>query len=305
MSDFSDYISPMLLQGLKGRKLVMPALDEKKKDNQIMMLYGLHSSIERMQGIIENIAEEGTVTVPDIPGFGGMQSLYSIGIKPTADALSESIYHFIKEHYGNRKFKAVGMSYGFVILTHLLQNHPELKHQMTLIVSLAGLTDRREFIVPKFKYLSWVGILKLFNGKYRSWIFKNIFLRPFILKTIYRLQAANHPKFKDADKQELNRRLDYEVYLWQANEPRTYTLATLDVLQLETPDISIDVPLLHVSIDSDQYVNHTLVLANLKKIYKNVTETQAHMPNHAPTVISSKKDAAPFIPPKARQMLSA
>jgi hypothetical protein len=29
------------------------------------------------------------------------------------------------------------------------------------------------------------------------------------------------------------------------------------------------------------------------------------MSNHAPTVISSKKDAAPFIPLKARQMLSA
>jgi len=305
MSEFADYISPMTIQGLKGRKLVMKSFNAKQKDNQIMMLYGLHSSIERMQGIIENIADEGTVTVPDIPGFGGMQSLYSIGIKPTADALAESIYLFIKEHYGDKKFKAVGMSYGFVILTHLLQNHPELKKQITLVVSLAGLTDQDEFIVSKFKYLSWVGILKTFNGKYRSWVFKNVFLQPLILKTIYRVQAANHPKFKDADKKELNKRLDYEVYLWQANEPRTYTLATLDVLQLKTPQISIDVPLLHVSIDSDQYVDHNLVLDNLKQIYSSVSEVQAHMPNHAPTVISSKKDAAPFIPFKARQMLSS
>ena len=88
MSEFSKFISPMTVQGLRGRKLVMPSFNTDKTDNQIMMLYGLHSSIERMQGIIENIADEGTVTVPDIPGFGGMQSLYSIGIKPTADALA-------------------------------------------------------------------------------------------------------------------------------------------------------------------------------------------------------------------------
>ena len=305
MSEFADFISPMTIQGLKGRKLIMSSSDPQKKDNQILMLYVLHASIERMQCIIENIADEGTVTVPDIPGFGGMQSLYSIGITPTADALAESIYLFIKEHYGDKKFKAVGMSYGFVILTRLLQNHPDLKNQMTLIVSLAGLTDQDEFIVSKFKYLSWVGILKTFNGKYRSWVFKNVFLQPFILKTIYRVQAANHPKFMDADKVELNKRLDYEVYLWHANEPRTYILATLDVLQLKTPQIKVTVPLLHVAIDSDQYVDHDLVLNNLKKIYGNVTETKAHMSNHAPTVISSKKDAAPFIPLKARQMLSA
>ena len=305
MTKFAEFIKPMKVQGLNGRVLVMPPNDPKNKNNQIMMLYGLHSSIERMQGIIENIADAGTVTVPDIPGFGGMESLYSMGIIPTSEALAENLYEFIKQHYGTTKFKVVAMSYGFVIITRMLQNHPELNDQITLVVSLAGLTDRQEFIVSRANYLLWIAILNTFNGKFRSKIFKHVFLNPIILKSIYKLQAANHPKFKDADKAELNARLDYEVHLWQINDQHTYMLATKDVLQLATPKSSIPVPLLHVSIDSDQYVDHKLVVNNLNNIYTHVDSVEAHMPNHAPTVISSKEDAAPFVPKKVLEMLTA
>jgi pimeloyl-ACP methyl ester carboxylesterase len=304
MTKFSDYIKPMSVQGLQGRVLVMPPNDPKNKNNQIMMLYGLHSSIERMQGIIENIADAGTVTVPDIPGFGGMESLYSKGIKPTSEALAENLYEFVKQHYGDTKFKVVAMSYGFVVVTRMLQKYPELNDQITLVVSLAGLTDRREFIVSKANYFLWISILNTFNGRFRAKIFKHVFLSPLILKSIYKLQAARHPKFKDADKVELNKRLDYEVHLWQINDQHTYMLATKDVLQLSTPKSAIPVKLLHVSIDSDQYVDHKLVLSNLKNIYKDVDSVEAHMPNHAPTVISSKEDAAPYVPPKVLEMLT-
>jgi hypothetical protein len=65
-------IQPLVINGLHGRVLRLPANNNKYAGKDILMLYGLHSSIERMMGIVENVADYGNVTMPDLPGFGGM-----------------------------------------------------------------------------------------------------------------------------------------------------------------------------------------------------------------------------------------
>lgn len=68
----ADYILPLYMNGLSGRVIRLPAPPEKKRE--ILFIYGHHASLERIFGVAEYLNRYGAVTVPDLPGFGGMDS---------------------------------------------------------------------------------------------------------------------------------------------------------------------------------------------------------------------------------------
>jgi hypothetical protein len=70
----ADYIMPLYINGLSGRMLHLPAPRGKKRE--ILFIYGQHSSLERWWGLAQALNSAGAVTMPDIPGFGGMTSLH-------------------------------------------------------------------------------------------------------------------------------------------------------------------------------------------------------------------------------------
>lgn len=300
----ADFIQPLVINGLHGRVLRLPASNKKYAHKDILMLYGLHSSIERMMGIVENVADYGNVTMPDLPGFGGMDSFYSIRQEASIDVMADYLATFIKLTYKNKRFSIVAMSYGFVVATRMLSKYPDIAKKVELVVSLAGLTDKKEFIVPKTTFAFWKFTSVAFDGPVRAWLFRYVILQPIFIRAIYGIQAKSHPKMKGADKAELKKRIDFEIHLWHANDVRTYVHVTRDILRLKTPPAHIDAPCLHVSISTDQYVDHKLVEAHIKELYSKVTIAEAKMPNHAPTIISDKKEAAAFIPTAVRRKLT-
>src|SRR3982751_3045218 len=97
----TDYIRPLEMNGLTGRMLHMPAPKNKKRD--ILLIYGHHSCLERMYGVAEDLNQYGAVTMPDLPGFGGMDSFYKIGMEPTLDNLADYLAAFIKLRYKGKK----------------------------------------------------------------------------------------------------------------------------------------------------------------------------------------------------------
>src|SRR5205085_8468415 len=92
--DIEQYLSPLSINGMDGRMLYMPA--PKNKNRDIVIVYGHHTSIERMFGFARFLNRYGSVTIPDFPGFGGMESFYKIGKKPTIDNLADYLAAFIK-----------------------------------------------------------------------------------------------------------------------------------------------------------------------------------------------------------------
>lgn len=300
----ASFIQPLVINGLHGRVLSLPATNKKLAKNEILMLYGLHSSIERMMGIVENVADYGTVTMPDLPGFGGMDSFYTIGQEASIDAMADYLATFIKMNYKNKHFTIIAMSYGFVVATRMLSKYPDIAGRVKLCISLAGLTDASEFIVPKPTFWFWKATAALFDGRIRAWVFRYVLLRPAFIRLVYSVQSKSHPKMKGADKTELKKRIDFEIHLWHANDVRTYVRVTRDILRLKTPPARITVPCLHVSISTDQYVDHVMVEKHIKQLYKKVSTANAELPNHAPTVISDKAEAAAFIPAAARRRLT-
>src|SRR5262245_38040269 len=128
----SDHIRPLEMNGLKGRMLFMPAPKNKKRN--ILLVYGHHSSIERMYGVAEDMNQYGEVIMPDLPGNGGMDSYYKIGIKPTLDTMADYLAAFIKLRYKNKRVTICGMSLGFVITTRMLQKYPDLTKKVDLLI---------------------------------------------------------------------------------------------------------------------------------------------------------------------------
>jgi pimeloyl-ACP methyl ester carboxylesterase len=303
--DIAQYINDIEIQSLKGRMLRMPPAGPSSK-REIILMYGQHASLERMSGIAEVLTQYGRVTVPDLPGFGGMQSFFSIGAKPTLENFADYLAEFIdKEYPKDAKLTIVAMSFSFLIVTRMLQLHPELTSRVDMQVSFVGFLHHEDFHVPRPLYWLWRTLAFVSGGVVGAAVWKHVILRPIFVRTAYTLVAKTHPKMKGASKEERNRRIDFEIKLWHINDFRTrmYTLTTM--LTSNVCSARIDLPVYHVSVAGDFYFDNAVVEKHMRQVYSGFEAIPAAVTAHAPTIIATAEDAAPFIPPRLRELLQA
>jgi len=297
----ADYIVPLNINGLEGRMLHMPA--PKGKNKEILFVYGHHSSLERWWGVMQVLNRYAAVTMPDLPGFGGMDSFYKIGKKPTIDNMADYLAAFIKLRYKRKKIMIAGMSFGFVIVTRMLQRYPELTKKVTVLVSIVGFAHRDDFIFSKKRYYAYLNGSRLGCTRPAAIFFRYAALNPHILRAVYaRTHNAKH-KFKDTSKEDFNQQMDTEIGLWHSNDVRTWLYTTVEFLQLDNCTAKVDLPLWHVTVDADRYFDHSVVEQHLNVIFNDVKVIETSLGNHAPSVIADEKMAAPLIPPKLRRVL--
>src|SRR5436190_14586191 len=92
--DSADFILPLHINGLSGRML--RAKSTTGSQREILLIYGHHAMLERWWSLVQNMRKYGNITMPDMPGFGGMDSFYTIGIRPSIDAYADYLAAFIK-----------------------------------------------------------------------------------------------------------------------------------------------------------------------------------------------------------------
>ncbi|HSX44067.1 MAG TPA: alpha/beta hydrolase [Candidatus Saccharimonadales bacterium] len=297
-----DYIVPLNMNGLQGRMLYLPP--PKGKTRQMLMLYGLHASIERLFGMAEDLNKYGGVTLPDLPGFGGMTSYYHIGEKPTLDNLADYLAAFIKLRYKRRKVTIIAMSFSFVITTRMLQRYPELADRVELLISVVGFVHNEDFMYSGAKRAGFHTLAAVFSQRLPGWFAQHVILRPFAIKTSYRLVAGRHAKLMDADTEERNKRINFEVVLWQINDIRTYFDTFITMVKLDLCNAPVKLPVYHIGVADDHYFDNQLVEQHLNVIYDKVEVIISKTPAHAPTIVADAKAAAPFIPRKIRTLLA-
>ncbi|MCA9324362.1 alpha/beta hydrolase [Candidatus Saccharibacteria bacterium] len=302
-SEMQAHIQPLNINGLRGRMLRMPSSKPNKK-REILLLYGHHASIERQYGLAEELTKYGNVTLPDFPGFGGMDSFYKIGMKPTLDNMADYLATFVQLRYKRKKVTIIGMSLGFVIATRMLQRYPELTKKVDLFISLVGFTRYDDYKIKK----NLLRIYKLIGHTFRLRIpavfFYNVILHPSVIRMGYAKTPNAKHKFEHLSKDDFRRGIEFEVYLWRCNEVRTYMEMSLAMFNLDNCTKQINLPIYHVSADKDQYFDHPVVEQHMRVIFTDFTEFVAKMPNHAPSVVATKEEAAPFIPKGLRKLLS-
>lgn len=297
------YIIPMNLNGMNGRLLKMPA--PVNKNRQIFLLYGHHASLERMFGLAEVFNRYGAVTMPDLPGFGGMDSFYKIGRKPTLDTYADYLASLIKLHYKRRRVTIVAMSFSVSLVIRMFQKYPELARKVDLFASIAGFAHHEDFTFSKnmFRFLKTTA--KIFSYRLPALIAGKIILTKPVIKATYLAGANKHSKMKDAgSKAELNKRIDFEAGLWQMNDVRTRMSTMLLMFSLDVcHGPSLKVPACHVTAAQDRYFDNEVVEQHLKVIFSRMEIIPGEMAAHAPTIVATAKEAAPYVPKRLRRLL--
>lgn len=301
-TDMSKYIHPLSINGLNGRMLRMPPKSNKKRE--ILLIYGQHASIERMYSLAEELSKYGTVTLPDLPGFGGMEPFYKIGEKPDIDTMADYLAAIVKLCYSRKRLSIIGVSYGFTVVTRMLQRYPELARKVDLTVSIVGFSHYEDFKFQPNRLRLLRIVTRLFSYRLLAWVAKNILLRGPFIRATYLLVANKHAKFKDADKSERNKRIKFEIILWKCNDIRTYMETINGMFYLDLCHKAVKLPVYHVTVDGDQYFDSYKVEQHLRVIFVKYKSFEAKLGAHMPTIIASSKEIAPLIPSGLRYYLS-
>src|SRR5689334_16849000 len=105
------YIIPLNVNRLQGRMLRLPPPGNGK--SEILIVYGQQSSLEQLYSLAKQLNTIGGITIVDLPGFGGMQSFYKIGDKPSTDRFADYLSALVQLKYSRRRLNIVGVGYGF------------------------------------------------------------------------------------------------------------------------------------------------------------------------------------------------
>ncbi len=301
--DPQDYIVPLYMNGLHGRMMHLPAAKPNRK-REILLIYGMHANLERYFTLAQCLQDYGSVTLPDLPGHGGMESFYKIGEKPTLDNLADYLAAFIKLRYKKRRITIAGMSLGFVIVTRMLQKYPDIARRVDLVISVVGFTHKDDFRLKKHTTLSLKAGSSIFMRRVPAVFFRHVILHRLAIWSVYSVMGNKHAKMKNASKAERRRRIEYEIKLWHDNDVRTYMTTALTMLMLDLTRQQIPLPVYHISVDADQYFDNRVVEQHMRCIYTDFVEAKAHLPNHAPTIISDIEEAGAIFPPLIRELLA-
>lgn len=300
-----DYIQPLNMNGLQGRMLHMPAT--KPGQREILVVYGHHAKLERWWGLVQNFNTYGAVTMPDLPGFGGMDSFYKIGQKPTIDNLADYLAAFIKLRYKRRRIVIAGISFGFVVATRMLQRYPDLAKKVDVVVSAVGFAHHDDFKFSKTRMFMYRLASKSFSLPVISTFWRLVALNPWTLRKAYaKTHNAKH-KFAEAAAlpEKFEAMMNVEIELWHINDVRTHFYTTNEFLRLDNCKKRIATSVWHVYSPNDQYFDEHVVEQHLRVIFEDYTGTPSNMKQHVVSVIADKKETAPFIPPKLRKYMAS
>ena len=298
----ADYIVPLNINGLDGRMLKMPA--PKGKNREILLIYGHHAKLERWWGLVENLNESGSVTMPDLPGFGGMDSFYTIGRRPDIDTFADYLAAFIKLRYKRQRVTIVGISFGFIVVTRMLQRYPELVKKVDILVAIVGFMHKDDFLWPVRKRNLLRFGSRLFATRPVAILIRYGGLNKFVIKTFTKHMPNSKRRFADVTPEEFDKTLDFDVKIWQANDVRTHWLTTSEFLNVDNCTKQINLPVYHIVSSEEHYFNNEVVKQHMLIVFTRYTKYLAKSKAHTPSILADKKAMRPFVPPGLRRALN-
>jgi pimeloyl-ACP methyl ester carboxylesterase len=300
-NDVQDYIQPLFVNGMRGRALRVPAA--KSGQREILLLYGHHALIERWWGLVQNLSAFGTVTMPDLPGLGGMDSFYSIQRKPTLDAYADYLAAFVKMQYRNRRLTIIGISFGFIVATRMLQRYPELAKKVDLVVSIVGFMHYDDFVYSSSRLRFLAATARVLSLPPVSFAFRYIGLNHFVIKNIYTRTASGKRRFKEVGAERFEELVRFETRLWQENDVRTHWYTTSQFLAVDNCTKEINLPLFHVTSTDDQYFDSSVVEQHMRVVYDDVTVATMKSTSHTPSILGTKAELSVMLPASLKKLL--
>lgn len=274
-----------------------------KYQREILLIYGHHAMLERWWSLVENLREYGNVTMPDLPGFGGMDSFGRIGLKPTIDAYADYLAAFIKLRYKRKNITIYAISFGFVVATRMLQRYPELSKKVNLLISSVGFMHSDDFHWPPLRRRVFRYITRLFATRPAAFLIRYVGLNKFVIKTLTNTLPHSKHRFIEVTPAEFNENLDFEVLIWHANDVRTHWYTTSHFFDLDNTRQPVDLPVIHVTSAVDHYFNNVSVEQHMRRVFSDYKSFEMKSKAHTLHITADKKATAVMIPPGLRRLL--
>ena len=281
----------------------LPSINKSKRE--ILFIYGQHSSLERLWGLTLEMNKLGAVTVPDLPGLGGMTSLYKIGKPATIDNMAEYLASFIKFKYKNKTFTILGMSLGFAIVTRMLQKYPELVKRVDFVISAAGFSHHDDLTFSPTRMFLYTNASRVFSRRVPAFLFRHIALQPIVLRAIYHRTHNAKEKFSQASPEDFEQMMQAEIQLWHINDVRTQFKNYLEMFYLDNTKVRIDLPVYYVASQFDHYFDIVKVEEHMRRIFTDFTIFRSAATGHAPSIVATAEDAAPFVPEELKKLMNS
>lgn len=299
----ADYIVPLNINGLEGRMLRAPASKITKKDKEILLVYGHHALLERWWTLVQNLQTYGNVTMPDLPGFGGMDSFAKIGKKPNIDAYADYLAAFVKLRYRRKKVAIVAISFGFLVATRMLQRYPELNKKVVLLTSIVGFMHKDDFVYSSRQRKLFVRLTRLFATRPVALMIRYVGLNRFVLWHLYRRLPNSKRRMIEVGPEEFEATMDFEVKLWQCNDVRTHWLTTSEFLDVDNCKKQVKLPVVHVASQQDHYFHNEIVKQHMLVVFSGYKQYVARSKAHTPSILADKKAAGVLLPLGLRRRL--
>lgn len=300
--DIAQFIAPLNMNGLQGRMMRVPP--SKKRNREILLIYGHHAKLERWWGLVENLREYGTVTMPDLPGFGGMESFYRIGKQPTIDNYADYLAAFIRLRYKRRRVTIVGISFGFVVVTRMLQRYPDLIDKVDLLVSIVGFMHHDDFLAkPRTRRIFRI-LTRLFATRPVAWFIRYAFLNDLVIRNVYARMKSGKRRLSTMDPLAVDELMKFEVMLWQINDVSTHWRTTSEFLGIDNCQKRIDLPVWHVASRNDHYLDAQITEQHMLIVFNSCHQALIEAKAHTPNLTADKEEMGILLPTTLRRVLA-
>ncbi len=301
--DAAAYILPLNINGLRGRMLRAPASAKKYQRREILLVYGHHAMLERWWSLVQNLEKYGNVTMPDMPGFGGMDSFAKIGKKPTIDAHADYLASFIRLRYRRKRLTIYAVSYGFIVVTRMLQRYPELASKVEMLVSAVGFMNADDLTFKPFKRKLYGRIARLLATRPVAFFIRYFFLNRLALTYLYTKLPSSKRRMVEVTPEQFKASMDFEVTLWQANDVRTHWLTTSEFLRFDNTRAHVPLQVMHVVSKHDFYIDNVSVEQHMRQVFSGYEQFASKSKAHVPSVIADKAAMSVLLPPALRRRL--
>ena len=282
--------------------------EKTQSNHKILFLYGSQALLERYKAITENFSEYGEVITPDLPGLGGMDSFYKIGMVPTIDNYADYVAAVIAYKFkNNESFTIVGFSFGMQIATNLLQRYPDLAPRVGLLVSMFGVVDSESIKFARHTRVLYRPLLKIMGTPFLSGLGSVVMASPLFGWTVRRLRTGQLKQYPDiqANPAMIAPIIDMELRMWRTNDIRTAAYSWLQFLAYKAPTNTVNLKLVHIFAPVDKYVDHAKLIEKFSSIYQGgVEEYQADVVKHSPYVTAGASEVKDTIPTEVRKQLA-
>lgn len=270
------HIMPLNMNKLRGRMLSMPKINQNAKSD-FLLVYGQKSTIEKWSPLANELRNYGNVTMPDLPGIGGMQSFYRIGENPTLDNYADYLAAFIKLRFRRKKIIIIGMSFGFIVVTRMFQKYPDLTKKVTLLINLSGFVHKNDLRLSNWQKKEIKLYAKFFSYSPTARIYRTIVYDEFIYKNIHKQKRPEFNKLSNKDKR---KSLKIELTIQKKNDTRSHMYILHEIMKLNNTHKEVDLPVWSLVGKYDEYLYEENVKSHLESVFSKYHEIKLKKTTH-------------------------